>query len=291
MSTYAIGDLQGCYDPLRRLLDAVGFDPAHDRLWFAGDLVNRGPQSLQTLRFIAGLGGAALSVLGNHDLHLLAVAHGGRRGRRDTLEELLAAPDRDELLDWLRRQPLLHEAPGLALATAPAPSPTMGPLALLHAGLPPQWDLAQARACAREAEAALRAPDYPELLRQMYGDEPALWDEQLRGLPRLRFIINCYTRLRYCDKQGRAEFASKGAPGSQPKGLLPWFAVPKPRWAGTTVLFGHWSTLGRVHWPEYGVYGLDTGAVWGRRLTALRLDDRKLISVECPELRKPDEDG
>jgi bis(5'-nucleosyl)-tetraphosphatase (symmetrical) len=279
MSTYIIGDLQGCYDPLRRLLDRVAFDPARDRLWFTGDLVNRGPQSLLTLRFVTGLGETAVAVLGNHDLHLLAVAHGARRGRRDTLDELLAAPDRDTLLDWLRRRPLLHEA-----------AAADGPLALLHAGLPPQWDLAQARACAREAEAALRAADYPELLRQMYGDEPAVWNPKLAGLPRLRYIINCYTRLRYCDAQGRAEFDSKGAPGSQDPDLVPWFAAPGRRWTGATILFGHWSTLGRVHWAEYAVYGLDTGAVWGRRLTALRLEDRSLIAVECPELRKPDAD-
>ncbi|MBL6749198.1 MAG: symmetrical bis(5'-nucleosyl)-tetraphosphatase [Nevskia sp.] len=269
MATFIVGDVQACLDPLRRLLDQVGFDPAGDRLWLVGDLVNRGPHSLQTLRFVRGLGSSAATVLGNHDLHLLAVAHGRRKGRLDTLDELLAAPDRDELLDWLRRQPLLHEAPS-------------GAVAMIHAGLPPQWDLATARRCAEEVQAVLRGDGWTELLAQMYGDEPDTWDEGLAGMPRLRFIINCFTRLRFCTAGGRIELHSKGAPGSQPAGLLPWFAVPGRRSAQTTLLFGHWSTLGQVHWPEYRVYGLDTGAVWGARLTALRLEDGTLSSVPSP---------
>lgn len=269
MAIYAIGDVQGCYDTLSRLLDLLRFDPPEDCLWFAGDLVNRGPQSLQTLRFVRGLGPAALSVLGNHDLHLLALANGGRKGKRDSLEQVLAAPDRDELLDWLRRQPLLHESPD-------------GDSALLHAGLPPQWDISQARACAREAESVLRGDRYAELLRDMYGDQPDRWNEALSGTPRLRFIINCYTRLRYCDGAGRADFKPKGAPGTQAGGLLPWFAVPGRRSAGTRLIFGHWSTLGRISWPEYRVEGLDTGAVWGGKLTALRLDDGRLFAVDSP---------
>ncbi len=269
MAIYAIGDVQGCYDPLRRLLDRVQFDPARDRLWFTGDLVNRGPQSLQTLRFVSGLGPAALSVLGNHDLHLLALANGGRKGKRDTLEQVLAAPDRDELLDWLRRQPLLQESP-------------YGGIALFHAGLPPQWDMQQARSCALEAESALRGDLYGELLHDMYGDQPDQWDEGLSGMPRLRFIINCYTRLRYCDAAGRADFKDKGAPGTQAGGLLPWFAVPRRRSIGTRLIFGHWSTLGQVSWPEYGVHGLDTGAIWGGKLTAMRLDDARLFAVDSP---------
>ena len=266
MSTYVIGDLQGCYDELRRLLDLLHFDPAADRLWFAGDLVNRGPRSLQTLRYVAGLGASAQSVLGNHDLHLLAVAHGGRKGKRDSLDEVLVAPDRDELLDWLRRQPLLLETPD-------------GGTAVLHAGLPPQWTMAQARTCAMEVEAMLRSDNYAELLDSMYGDEPALWAESLSGIPRLRFIINCYTRLRYCDRNGRADFRPKGAPGTQADGLLPWFAVPHRRSSTTRLIFGHWSTLGQVYWPEHKVYGLDTGAVWGGKLTALQLDNLRLHAV------------
>jgi bis(5'-nucleosyl)-tetraphosphatase (symmetrical) len=275
MAIYAIGDVQGCYDTLRRLIDTLDFEPRRDQLWFAGDLVNRGPQSLETLRFVRGLGAAGRSVLGNHDLHLLALAHGGRKGKRDTLETVLTAPDRDELLDWLRHLPLLLETPGQDWA-------------VLHAGLAPQWDMSQARACAREAEAVLSGPDFTAFLDDMYGDQPDTWDDKLRGTARLRFTINCYTRLRYCDTKGRAEFASKGAPGSQPKGLLPWFAVPKRRSAGTRLVFGHWSTLGQVLWPEHRVYGLDTGAVWGGRLSALRLDDERLYSVASPSFSTVD---
>jgi bis(5'-nucleosyl)-tetraphosphatase (symmetrical) len=268
MATYAIGDVQGCYDELRRLLDQVRFDPHADRLWFAGDLVNRGPYSLQTLRFVKSLGERAVTVLGNHDLHLLAVAHGGRPGRRDTLDEVLRADDRDELLDWLRRQPLLH-------------APEGSPYALLHAGLPPQWTLANACRYAREVETRLSSDDYVDFLTHMYGDEPHRWNVLLRGMSRLRFIVNCFTRLRYCRRDGSMELKEKGAPGSQPKDLVPWFMAPRRRSADTILICGHWSTLGRVHWPEHKVYGLDTGCVWGQRLTALRLEDGSLHSVRC----------
>lgn len=265
MITFVVGDVQGCYDTLRRLLERIGFDPAAHRLWFVGDLVNRGPQSLQTLRYVRGLGAAAVAVLGNHDLHLLAVAHGARKGRYDTLDQVLAATDRDELLHWLRHRPLLHQDADAAM---------------LHAGLPPQWDLPTARRLAREAECALQDPAYPELLGAMYGDEPDRWDENLSGMARLRFVINCFTRLRFCSADGRVDFKCKGAPGTQPPDLLPWFAIPGRRSAGTTLLFGHWSTLGRVHWPEHRVYCLDTGAVWGGRMTAVRLDDWTLSEVD-----------
>lgn len=268
MATYAIGDVQGCYDALRRLLDQISFDPIVDRLWLAGDLINRGPQSLATLRFVRSLGDRAITVLGNHDLHWLAVAHGGRKGRRDTLDELQQAPDRVELIDWLRARPLLH---------------VEGKVAMVHAGLAPQWTVEEARRCASDVEAMLRNDDYASLLGQMYGDEPDRWDPELAGIPRLRFIINCLTRLRYCSAEGRIDPLPKGTPGSQPAGLMPWFAVPSPRWAGTTIICGHWSTLGRVHWPEYGVWGLDTGCVWGERLTALRIDDWKIFQTACPE--------
>jgi len=274
LATYAIGDLQGCYAPLRRLLDTVGFDPSADHLWFAGDLVNRGPESVQCLRFIRDLGERTVAVLGNHDLHLLAAAHGGRRGKRDTLGGVLSAPDRDELLDWLRHRPLLHESAD-------------GRYALLHAGLPPQWDMAQARRCAREAEHALQDGDYRILLNTMYGDQPDLWDDNLTGIARLRFIINCYSRLRYCDRAGRLDFACKSPPGTQPAGLLPWFAVPGRHSSDVTMLCGHWSTLGRVAWPQHRFYGLDTGCIWGEQLTALKLDDETLYSVDCPEFGPP----
>jgi bis(5'-nucleosyl)-tetraphosphatase (symmetrical) len=274
MATYVIGDLQGCYDPLRRLLDSVRFDPARDRAWFAGDLVNRGPQSLEVLRFVRELGAAGAAVLGNHDLHLLAVANGERQRRGDTFDAVLAAPDRNELLHWLRRQPLLIQNED-------------GSAAVLHAGLPPQWDLATARDCAREAEHALRGDDYREFMGVMYGNQPDVWADTLTGVPRLRFIINCFTRMRYCDAGGRLEFHEKGRPGTQPDGLLPWFAVPGRRSAATTLVFGHWSTLGPVHSAEHNVYGVDTGAIWGGALTALRLEDRTLHSVNCPEYRRP----
>ena len=213
MAIYAVGDLQGCHDALLRLLEQVGFEPDRDRLWLAGDLVNRGPQSLQTLRFVRGLGDAAVSVLGNHDLHLLAVAAGGKASRLDTLDEILAAPDRDELLAWLSRRPLLHESGD-------------GRWAMLHAGLPPQWSMEQARNCAREAEAVLAGNHSKAFFEQMYGNQPDRWDDGLRGMDRLRLVINCYTRLRFCEPDGRLLLKEKGAPGSQPAGALPWFAVP-----------------------------------------------------------------
>lgn len=272
MSCYAIGDLQGCFEPLQRLLDRLRFDPAADRLWFAGDLVNRGPESLQVLRFVRSLGASAVTVLGNHDLHLLARAAGGHAGRRDSLDELLAAPDREPLLDWLRARPLLHEQDGWVL---------------LHAGLPPQWTLEQARRAARQVETLLRGPQHRRFLAGMYGDEPRQWSPTLRGVARARFIVNAYTRLRYCDADGRMDLRPKGAPGSQPPGLLPWFAVPSRRSREARIVFGHWSTLGQVHWPEHRVWGLDTGAVWGGRLTALCLDTGELTQVDCPQYRQP----
>lgn len=273
MSTYAVGDIQGCRDALARLLDEVRFDPASDHLLLAGDLVNRGPDSVGTLRLVHSLGHAALAVLGNHDLHLLAVAAGGRPGRRDTLDAVLDAPDREVLLGWLRSQPLLHEVDGYIL---------------VHAGLPPQWTIADARAAAREVETALRGPDGGRLLLRMYGDQPDRWSSGLEGLPRLRFAINCLTRLRYCDRDGVIAADPKGAPGTQGAGLLPWFAVPGRRSAGTPILFGHWSTLGRVHWPEHQVWGLDTGCVWGGRLSALCLETGRVHDVPCDQFRRPD---
>jgi bis(5'-nucleosyl)-tetraphosphatase (symmetrical) len=273
MSTYAVGDVQGCRDSLARLLDELRFDPAVDRLLLAGDLVNRGPDSAGTLRLVQSLGSAALAVLGNHDLHLLAVAAGGRPGRRDTLDDILEAPDREALLGWLRGQPLLHETGGYVL---------------LHAGLPPQWTLADARAAAREVEAALRGADGERLLLRMYGDQPDRWSDALEGLPRLRFAINCFTRLRYCDAAGVIAPEPKGPPGTQRAGLLPWFAVPGRKSAGTPILFGHWSTLGRVYWPEHQVWGLDTGCIWGGRLSAFCLETGEVHDVPCDQCRRPD---
>lgn len=276
MAVYAIGDVQGCYAELRALLDRIDFDPARDRLWFAGDLVNRGPQSLETLRFVRDLGDAALTVLGNHDLHLIAADHDPRYARpQDTLQPILDAPDKDALLAWLRRQPLLHHDTGLGYT-------------LLHAGLPPQWDLATALRCAAEVEAVLRGGHHGEFLSRMYGNEPNLWSEDLAGWDRLRYITNCFTRLRYLDPDGRLNLRDKGAPGSQTPGHRPWFAVPGRASAGLRILFGHWSTVGEVQ--EQNVFPLDTGCLWGGSLTALRLEDRRWFRLPCAGARQPGEE-
>ncbi|MBS1213034.1 MAG: diadenosine tetraphosphatase [Proteobacteria bacterium] len=267
MATYAIGDLQGCFAELQCLLERIDFDPGRDRLWFTGDLVNRGPQSLETLRYIKGLGPAAVSVLGNHDLHLLAVASGiSRTKHKDTFGAILSADDRDELLHWLRHRPLLH---------------CEGGFYLIHAGLPPQWDMETAAERAHEVEDVLRGPNWRELLARMYGNEPAVWSAELAGFDRLRFITNCFTRMRYCDERGALEFHEKCRPGSQKEGLFPWFQAPGRRSAGARIIFGHWSTLG-FH-AENGCVGLDTGCLWGGELTALRLDGEKTerIAVSC----------
>ena len=273
MSLYVIGDVQGCHNELRRLLELVRFDPAADRLWFTGDLVNRGPESLAALRFVRSLGDRAITVLGNHDLHLLAVAAGTARLRAgDTgLQAILDAPDRDELLEWLRRQPLLHHDAGLRLT-------------LIHAGLPPEWDLVLARECAGELEAVLRGPRYIEFLQHMYGDQPRRWEADLEGWPRLRFIVNCFTRLRFCAPDGRLALEHKGAPGAQPDAVLPWFALPQRKSRGERILFGHWSTLGQLAWEREQVWGLDTGCVWGGTLTALQIDVEPwaLAQLPCP---------
>lgn len=274
MALYAIGDIQGCYDELQRLLEVCRFDPASDRLWFAGDLVNRGPDSLAVLRFVRGLGERAVSVLGNHDLHLLALAEGvGRLQSADTLRPVLDAPDRDELLHWLRQRPLLHHDEAIDTA-------------LVHAGLPPQWDLRQARAASGELEAVLRSDDYHTFFAHMYGNKPKRWSLGLTGWDRLRFMVNCFTRLRYCRANGSLCLKAKGAPGSQPPECLPWFRVPGRRSRDTRIVFGHWSTLGL--YDDDGVLGLDTGCLWGGRLTAARLDGKfKLYSVDCAGYRAP----
>lgn len=268
MSTYAIGDVQGCYDPLRRLLDAFKFDPAHDTLWFVGDLVNRGPQSLATLRFVRGLGERAITVLGNHDLNLLAVAQGLRKPHReDTVEDILDAPDGGELLDWLRHRKLMHFD---------------GAYAMVHAGLLPQWSVARALELAGEVERVLRGPGYAPLLEKMYGNNPDAWGDALEGYARLRVIVNAMTRLRLCDAQGRMEFSHKTGLDGLPAGFMPWFDVPGRAHAGTPVVCGHWAALGLVLRSD--VLGIDTGCVWGRSLSALRLEDRRLFQCGCGEL-------
>ncbi|MGH8278354.1 MAG: symmetrical bis(5'-nucleosyl)-tetraphosphatase [Gammaproteobacteria bacterium] len=276
MAIFAIGDIQGCYDELQRLLERIKFDSAQDRLWFSGDLVNRGPKSLESLRFVKGLGERAISVLGNHDLHLLALAAGNDRHKSsDTLEAVLAAADRDELLDWLRRRPLLHH------------DVTLG-FTLVHAGFPPQWNLAVATQCAHELEAVLRGADYAEFFRRMYGNQPTRWSAELRGIERLRFCVNCFTRMRYVNADGDLDLVSKRAPGTQPDGFLPWYAAPGRKSADLHIVFGHWSTVGEVN--GHNVYPLDTGCVWGGRLSALRLDgdgSGGWICVDCPGAQQP----
>jgi bis(5'-nucleosyl)-tetraphosphatase (symmetrical) len=277
VATYAVGDPQGCLEPLQRLLDLAGFDPARDRLWCVGDLVNRGPDSLGVLRYFHDLGDRAVCVLGNHDLHLLAVAAdvGESLRPKDTLAEVLRAPDRDELLAWLRHRPLVHHDRALGFT-------------LVHAGLPPQWDTAAALARAGELEAVLRGPNHREYFAAMYGNSPKRWVEDLADRERLRFITNCFTRMRYVGRDGSLELKSKGPPGTQPRGLVPWFEAPDRRSASDRVLFGHWSTLqlhARVS-PRHRVYPLDTGCVWGGPLTALRLDDERWVAVDCPQGRQ-----
>jgi bis(5'-nucleosyl)-tetraphosphatase (symmetrical) len=267
MATYAIGDVQGCYESLTKLLARCGFDEAHDHLWFVGDLVNRGPDSLYTLRFARGLGERAVCVLGNHDLHLLAVAAGHARIRKDdTLDQVLDAPDRDELLDWLRRRPLLHRADGFAM---------------VHAGLLPQWSMDTAAALAREVEAVLRGPDLDRLLANMYGNDPDHWTSSLTEFARWRVVINAMTRLRVCTTEGRMDLHFSGEPANAPKKMMPWFDVPDRVARAECIISGHWSALGLL-WRD-DVVCLDTGCLWGRELSALRLDDRRLFQVSCAE--------
>lgn len=276
MSVFAVGDVQGCFDALQALLEKINFDPTRDKLWFTGDLVNRGRRSADVLRFVMDFEHNAVSVLGNHDLHLLAVAAGNARlGQHDTLSDILEAEDRQQLLDWLRRRPLLHH------------DATLG-FTLIHAGLLPQWDLTQATALAGEVEAVLRGPDYGKFFDHMYGNWPDIWDEAISGWDRLRLIVNAFTRLRYCDRSGRMDLAPMGAPGSQPDHLMPWFQVPARRTRDLNIIFGHWSTLGV--WRGDGVIGLDAGCLWGGSLTAARLDSSclELFSVPCKQEQVPE---
>ncbi|MFT4048155.1 MAG: symmetrical bis(5'-nucleosyl)-tetraphosphatase [Solimonas sp.] len=268
MATYAIGDIQGCFQGLRDLLRAFGFDRRHDRLLLTGDLVARGPDSLETLRFVAGLGDAATVVLGNHDLHLLALAETGERADPDDrLDQVLGAPDAGHLLHWLRRQRMAFR------------DPRHGVL-MIHAGLAPQWTQRDVLSRAAEAEATLRDDaHYRRFVKQMYGNEPRQWSDALQGPERIRGIVNILTRARVCDRAGHFDFRFKLGPRDAPPGQMPWFAVPGRRTRRTPVLFGHWSTLGQVQWPEHHVHGLDTGYVWGGRLTALRLEDHRLFDV------------
>lgn len=258
MATYAIGDIQGCFDALEFLLEKISFDRKKDTLWFAGDLVNRGDKSLETLRFIKALGDKAIIVLGNHDLTLLALSEGCEKIRHHTLDDILNAPDKEELIDWLRFQPLLHH------------DNTLG-YTMIHAGLPPQWDLSLAQQCAHEVEQVLRSDNYRDFLAHMFGNKPKQWDANLQGWDRLRFITNSFTRMRYCKPSGKLNFTDKGIIGSQKKGYIPWYEVPDRKSRDLNIIFGHWSTL-FGHTSQPNVYALDTGCLWGGSLTAMRLD-------------------
>ncbi len=275
MAIYVIGDVQGCFAALQQLIKDINFDPNADTLWFTGDLANRGSQSADVIRFVRDLGERTISVLGNPDLHLLAVAAGKAKiKRRDTIADVLRSQDRDELLGWLRQRPMLHHDANLGLT-------------LIHAGLLPQWDLHVAIGLASEVESVLRGSDSDEFLAHMYGNQPRVWREDLTGWDRLRVIVNAFTRLRYCDRSGHMDLAPTGPPGSQPKHLVPWFQLPDRRTKDLTIIFGHWSSLGI--WQKDGVIGLDTGCVWGGALTAVRVDDgrRDFFEVHCPQQQSP----
>jgi len=277
-STYAIGDVQGCFDDLLRLLDKLDFDPGRDRLWFTGDLVNRGPNSLELLRFVRSLGNAAISVLGNHDLYLLAVAAGAVKIRKkDTIAEILDAPDCEELLFWLRHQPLLHHSKKLGFT-------------MIHAGLPPQWDLQKARQCALEVETVLQSFDYEDLFLHLSGDGPLHWREDLKGWGRLRFITNCFTQLRWCDPGGRLDLqGEKRAASTKKTRSRPWFEIPHRASKPLRILFGHWARLVITQSPKgaAGVVPLDTGCANGGRFTAFRLEDKRYFRLKCKNKAVP----
>jgi bis(5'-nucleosyl)-tetraphosphatase (symmetrical) len=277
MAVYAIGDIQGCYTQLQHLLDRIEFNAEHDKLWFAGDLVNRGPDSLKVLRFAKRLGKRAICVLGNHDLHLLAMSESidKHKDPNHTLDQILNAPDRDELLHWLRHRPLIHHSKKRNIS-------------IIHAGLPPQWDVKTAIQRAAELESVLRGDDYREYFHNMYGNLPDQWDPYLKGMERLRFITNCFTRLRYCAPDGSISLKENCAPGNQDPSLTPWFEVPGRASEGERILFGHWSTLGYGNHGE--VWSLDSGCLWGGALTALRIRKRKqpkLFQLDCPKTLQP----
>ena len=268
MAIYAIGDIQGCLQPFQQILDKIQFDPAIDRLWIAGDMVNRGPDSLQTLQFIYSIRQAVVAVLGNHDLHLLALAAGRcRANHSDTLQSIMDAPDKEKLLDWLRHQPLVHHDSLLGYT-------------LVHAGIPPQWSIKQSCGYAAEVETILKSDNYLDFLEHMHGNQPDKWDDALTGYERLRVITNYFTRMRFCTADGRLELKTKGKIEGAPEGYLPWFQHAKRKAIGEKIIFGHWAALqGRVF--EDNVFALDSGCVWGGKLTVMKLDDHKMISVPC----------
>ena len=271
MTTYALGDIQGCQPQMQELLDIIERETPDAKLLFAGDLVNRGPKSLDALRQVMNLEEKAVTVLGNHDLHLLAVAAGIQEMKPgDSIRPVLDAPDRDELIDWLRHRPMAYTDDGRLL---------------VHAGVLPQWDLNKTMELAHEVEMVLRGPDWKEFLKEMYGNLPNKWNDNLTGTARLRCIVNGLTRLRFCKADGEMEFASKMGTSEAPQGYMPWFDVPDRRTRDVTVIFGHWSTLGLL--LRDNLIALDTGCVWGGQLTAVRLDDRAVFQVSCPGFLEP----
>ena len=279
MALYLIGDLQGCDEALQRLLQALDFSPSRDTIHVLGDLVNRGPDSLAVLRRLMGYGSSAQCLLGNHDLHLLAVAEGARAAHRsDTLDAILAAPDRDALLHWVRTRPLALQVQGWLL---------------VHAGLLPQWDAAQALGLARDFSAMLSGTEGSDWLQRMYGNQPDRWRDDLAGDDRWRIVANAMTRLRFCSADGQMEFATKDSAGAAPAGYLPWFDVPERRSADQPIAFGHWSTLGLLQ--RENLLALDTGCLWGGCLSAARLEPQaegsarvaEIVQVKCPQTRQP----
>lgn len=273
MAIYAIGDVQGCFDELIALAEKISFDPTKDKLWFVGDLVNRGPKSLETLRWIKALGDSAITVLGNHDLHLLAAYEGIREVKEtSSLKHVLQADDRKELIYWLRQRPLMHYDPDLNIA-------------MVHAGILPSWNIKQALSHAHEVESILSSKEYTKFLKNMYGDFPNNWEKTLKGWDRLRVITNSFTRLRYCNNKGEMDFNEKGPVGTQANGLKPWFEINSRKSISTKIIFGHWSTLGSHY--NNNVLSTDTGCVWGGCLTAYKLDRKynKRFHIECEAKR------
>jgi bis(5'-nucleosyl)-tetraphosphatase (symmetrical) len=267
LSTYAIGDIQGCFDALQCVLKQVSFDADNDKLWVAGDLVNRGPDSLETLRYLKSLGDRATIVLGNHDLHFLAIAHNRTYARRkDTVNGILVAEDAADLVEWLRQQPLVHYDHKAGYC-------------MVHAGIPPQWSIENTLSYAAEVETVLRGEEYQDFLAAMYGDEPAVWNDTLTGLTRLRVITNYLTRMRFCDEKGKLDLQSKGSPESAPPGFKPWFVHPR-KTEHIRILFGHWASLEGKTDTE-NVFALDTGCVWGGKLSMMRLEDQTLFHCDC----------
>lgn len=273
MTIYAIGDVQGCFTELQNLLTEINFSKTEDTLWFAGDLINRGPDSLETLRFIKSLDDNAVTVLGNHDLHALAVKVGIKKDKQETLSKLLNAPDSDELFTWLRKQPLIHHDP-------------KSKFTLVHAGIPANWDLKSALNYGEELHKVLADDNYIEFLEHMYGDHPDVWQENLIGWDRLRYICNAFTRIRYCYQDGRLNLTEKNSPEFVKKNtnenLSPWFELDNRKTKSEKIIFGHWSTLGLQ--IKNGLYALDTGCLWGKQLTALKIDSElNYYQVQCPK--------